>query len=110
MSPNPSLATRIELIASWNKDDDTYRELIRGFVTHGNTGANCHHHQSHGELPDVKYAAHAGHDRDHPETDDGYPQDGHEEGGGDHVPFAVVGAVGDGPGVEYQVGEGHDKQ
>ena len=84
---------------------DTVTEVL----SHWYASSNSHHHQTHSELPDVQNAADAGYNGHHPEADDGDPPDSHEEGGGDDVPLAVLGAVWDGPGIDHKVGERQHK-
>ena len=84
---------------------DTVTEVL----SHWYASSDSHHHQTHSELPNVQNAANTSHDGHHPEADGGDPLDRHEEGDGDDVPLAVLGAVWDGPGVGHEVGERQHK-
>ena len=78
--------------------------------TYGYACSHGNNDQPHDKLIDAQDAAHLGHDRDQHKAEQGDPQDRHGEGAGYHIPLAVTGAVGYGPGEEDQVGEGLDEE
>ena len=110
ISPNPSLATRMELRQSytWQEGKRTViGKRVRYFYdcTHRHACSNSNNHETHHKLINVKDASHSSHKCYHGKAYDRNPKDGHGERGGNHVPFAVLGAVGDGPGEQYDKGK-----
>ena len=107
ISPNPSLATRMELRQSYHGKKKSCKVVHckEFYVTHRDTCSNSNDHQAHDKLINVEDAPHTSHKRDHGKAYNSNPKDGHGEGGSDDVPFAILGAVGDGPGEQNHKGK-----
>ena len=124
MSPNPSRATRMELRASCvggvrcskphphptHPQECTSASIKALCSTYGYACSHGNDNQSHDELIHAQDAAYLGHHSDEDEAEHSNPQHGHAEGGRDHIPLAIVGAVRYGPGEEDEVREGLDEE